>query len=197
MWLVSIKFLKITINLGKTKKKDITFSYHSYDTLSVSSAYLVLTDLLPKKQLFQAEFWAQVQVCCWLFHSNPKLLDSKWYLLQTPWNLTVTLLAHHLMTFAQPVNWSFMSLELSWNKLENRVFFTISSNLANILVQGIHLSSIITSRRRYKFYLFVHQLTISSAVIDTHQPGPVTTRPCENPKDYKIIWGVNCAFLCS
>lgn len=129
---------------------------------------------------FQAVLWAQAQIFCWylkLSYSNPKLLDSKWYPLQTPWNLTVTLLAHHLMTFAQPVNWSFMSLELSWNKLENRVFFTISSNLSNLLAQGIRLSSIITSRKRYESYPFVHHLTISNGVIDIHQPEPLTIQP--------------------
>lgn len=114
-------------------------------------------------------------------------MDSKWYPLQMPWNMAVTLLAHHLMTFAQSVNWSYMSLELSWNKLENTVFFTISSNLANLLAQGIHLGSIIASRRRYKSYLFVHQLTISNGVIDTHQSGPLTTLSCQDPKDYKIM----------
>ena len=150
MCFIPNKFSKITISFSKNKE-DIHFSYHSYD-FCWSPVYIsYLQTSYWRNCFFQAEFWTQVQMCCWylkLSYSNSKLLDSKWYPLQIPGNLTVTLLAHHLMTFALAVNWSFLSLELSWNKLENRVFFTISSNLSNLLVQGTHLSSIITSRKR-------------------------------------------------
>lgn len=148
--------------------------------------------------LFQAEFWTQVPICCWYFkwfNSNLTLLDSKWYQLQTPWNRTLMLFAHHLMTFAQSVNWSFMSLKLRWNKLRNRGLFFPLSTLTYLIFLLKGFTSVQLSHPGEDMpYLFVYHLTISDRVTDICQPEPLTTQPNQNPKDYKIMWNVHCSF---